>query len=545
MIRVKASGPRDAKIAIVGMGPATEEVARGKPFVGPAGRVLNNALAKLGVERDSVYVTNVTETPLPPGSSLHSLPHLRGELARLRQELETLRPNVVVPLGEEPLYFLCNIHNILKWRGSILPSTLTPGLKCVPSVHPAWILRGMDKWEAVFTHIDLKRAIEESDFPEIVLPKRDAITGPSFSTVIEYIRECKKHDVLSVDIEVGYYTRQGVGEINCIGVGFTPGQALCIPLIRVGRTNYWTEVEEAAIWRALAELLEDPTIKKYGQNLSFDWTYFWLHKIYPAFTYVDTMLLHHCLYPDFGATEDVWGRRKVMDEPGHGLAFINSQYTKTPYYKDDRQQFKGDHQLWEYNCKDVMVTLDVGLQMEVEAREEGLWDFYQNYYVKVLPHTMRIEWYGIGVDTKKRELASRELCKREVELQNKVDQTLGWHLNVNSPKQIHRLLYEEKGYQTKRNRKTGRPTADKTTLSYFADKYQDQLLLWVQELRQVMDLRSDIIDQPLGVDERMHTHYKIGGTDSGRWSSTKSILGTGTNLQNIPRDGIARELFLP
>ena len=97
----------------------------------------------------------------------------------------------------------------------------------------------------------------------------------------------------------------------------------------------------------------------------------------------------------------------------------------------------------------------------------------------------------------------------------------------------------------RKNPKTGQPKADKTTLRYFADKKGDTLLEDIVRLRETLDLIGDIIDQPLDESGRMHCHYKLGGTDGQRWSSAESILGGGTNLQNIPREGVARKLFVP
>lgn len=547
---VPASGPKNAKIAIVGMAPAREEVATGIPFMGASGQILNKSLAKLGVERKDVYVTNIHDSFLQPGSSLFSLPALVREASvrRLKNELEQVGPNIVIPLGDEPLRLICNLSGIQKWRGSILPSTLVPGLKAVPSVHPAWIVRGMWKWEPVFTHIDLKRAVEESHDDKLILPERRAITGPSLNTCLDYIRECSKHEILSVDIEVYGYSKTGTGEIACIGIGFSSDEALCIPLVRSGGVPYWGVFEEARIWRALSVLLQDKSIKKVGQNLAFEWIYFWLHNIYPSNMWIDTMLLHHTLYPDFGGTEDAWGRKSKKDEPGHSLAFINSQYTKTPYYKDDGRRWVpglGDHAFWKYNCMDVMVTLECALKEKAEAETEGLWEFYEQYQQRPFIHSSRMEWFGVGIDLEKRALASVELLHHAEEVQDRINQRLGYALNVNSPKQMMELLYKKLDFKVKKKRSTGKPTADKETLRVFAEQSQNEVLLWIQNLRATLDLKGDIVDQKLGSDNRMHTHYKQGGTDSNRWSSTKSILGTGTNLQNVPRAGIARQLFLP
>lgn len=548
--KVFASGPRNAKIAFVGMAPAREEMATGIPFMGAAGEVFNKALKQLGRSRQEVYVTNVHNEFLAPGSSLFSLPPsvLKSSTDRVKRELEHVRPNVVVPLGDEPLRILCNLSGIQKWRGSILSSTLLAGQKCVASVHPAWIVRGMWKWEPVLTHIDFKRAFEESATPDINLPVRRSITGPSLNTVLDYIEECHKHEVLSFDYEVYGYTQTGAGEIACVGIGYDPHEALCIPFVHQGGRPYWGVREEARVWRAYARLLQNAAIRKVGQNLSFEWIYSWLHKVYPANMWIDTMLLHHTLYPDFGGTEDPWGRKSNKDEPGHSLAFINSYCTRTPYYKDDGRRWvpsMGEHQFWKYNTYDVMTTLDSAYFLYNEAMDENLWDFYVEYQQKPFVHTARAEWFGVAMDMERRALASKELENEARDLQDRINQKLGYQLNVNSPKQMYHLLYEVKDFKVKKNRKTGRPTADKETIRKFAETSQDEVLLHILNLRATLDLKGDIVDQPLGPDNRMHTHYKQGGTDTNRWSSVKGLLGTGTNLQNIPVKGIARQLFIP
>jgi DNA polymerase-1 len=351
-----------------------------------------------------------------------------------------------------------------------------------------------------------------------------------------------------VDIEVYGYTKTGTGEIACVGLGYESDTALCIPFVRSGGVPYWGVSTEAVIWRALALLLQNKNIKKVGQNLAFEWLYFWLHNIFPSNMWIDTMLLHHTLYPDFGGTEDAWGRKSKKDEPGHSLAFINSHYTRTPYYKDDGRRWTpgvGDHAFWLYNAKDVMVTLECALKMREEAETEGLWDFYVEYQQRPFIHTARAEWFGVAIDMEKRALASIELGALIVETQDRIDQKLGYHLNVQSPKQMQDLLYQKMGLKKQFNRKTKRVTTDKGTLRKFAEQTQDEVLTWIQELKAAKDLKGDIVDQKLGEDGRMHTHYKQGGTDTNRWSSVKSILGSGTNLQNVPVRGISRQLFIP
>lgn len=539
--RVKASGPRDARLAVVGMAPSYDELRTGMPFTGPSGRLLNEGLSLAAWPREKTFVTNVCEFPISGPLGLVPSDLLTTELARLKTELEAVNPNCVLVLGE-PFEYLTDKKGILKWRGSILPSILVPGKKCVVSTHPAWLLRGMMKWKAVFQHVDVKRAVEEAATPEIKYPERKTIMSPSLNLALEYINALKGAEKLSVDIET-----YGTDNISCIGLGASANEAICVPFTFGGGRHYWSTEEECRIWRGIAELLESP-IPKIGQNFSFEWIFFWLHSIYPRSPYIDTMLLHHCLYPDFGGAGDVWGLKRTFDEPGHGLAFINSQYTKTPYYKDDGRKWTpkmGDEAFWNYNGLDVMVTFDAAMQMEQEAKESGLWDFYQEFYMRPFLHTIRVEWEGIGYDVDRQAKAREECIIHEGELQRQIDDALGYHLNVASTKQMQELLYDQRGYQVKKNRKTGRATADKTTLQYFAAKKGDNVLNLILELKKARDLRSDVLEAKVGRDKRMRCHYKQGGTDGARWSSTKSILGTGTNLQNVPKKGIARKLFLP
>ena len=537
------TGPKNARIAIVGMGPARDEIASGHYFSGPSGQILDRALNANGLTRKDVYVTNVHDGFLAPGTSLFSLPSnvLHNSISRLRRELQAVRPNVVMPLGDEPLQVICGLSGITKWRGSILEakSDFIPGLKCVPSIHTAWILRGMWKWFGVFAHIDLPRVIEESKTREIKLPIRNAVTGPGKSTTLDYLADCEKSETIAFDIE-------GTGEITCCGFAYSPNHAICIPFTHQDLSPYWSLPDEAIIWRAVARVLQS-NVKKIGHRIEYDWLHFWKHKVYPANMYIDLHKLHHTLYPDFGESEDIYGRRKPKwDEPGHSLALITSQYTRTPYYKDDGRKWSpklGEHQFWRYNTFDCMIPMEAGPKMAEEAREANLWDIYINYKQRQFPHMLRMEWFGVSIDLDMRAQASVELAAQAAETQNNINKKLGYNLNVNSPKQVMDLLYNRMKLKPKINKQTGKKTADKYALMDFADQTQDEVLLWIRELRSTLDLKGDIVDQQLGPENHMHTHY--GYTDTHRWTSSASILGSGTNLQNIPVRGIARKLFIP
>ena len=194
---------------------------------------------------------------------------------------------------------------------------------------------------------------------------------------------------------------------------------------------------------------------------------------------------------------------------------------------------------------DVMTTLEAALSMWDEIGEAGLQEFYHDFYIKPFYHALVMEWDGVAIDMERREKVKEEQTLKAKELQGRVDATLGKSLNVRSSVQLKQLLYDERGYQVRRDRKTRKATANKAALQYLAKKNNDPILLDILELRSVHALLSGLLAKELPPDNRIHTHYNQGGTSESRWSSVESILMGGTNLQNIARSGPARSLFLP
>lgn len=560
MAQVNFVGPKNARLAIVGIAPEKNEVLLGQPFVGPSGKLLMDSLKANGVQREHVWLGNVNNEFMASGQELFMLGARRLQECsdRLKHELEELKPNCVLALGDGPTEVLTGKKGITKWAGSILPSTLVDGLKVVASVHPSWLTRGMWKWYPIFQQIYVKRAIEESLSREISYPIRNAIIGPSLSTAISYLERGIEDDTIpyvGVDIETMYWSKEKPGHIACVGIGYSKAEAICIPFMYGDGKSYWGQHEESLIWQLLARLLQSNR-KKVMQNAAFEWLYFWMHSIYPSNLWIDTMLLHHCLYPDFGGVDDEFSSKTgERAEPGHGLKFLTTQFTRSCYYKDDGRNWSSKQgsieNLWRYNCQDVMVQNECAEKMYAEALKKGVWSYYESNYIKPFYHALRMEWEGIEQDLEQRKEALLEATKLEEKLQLSLNELTGQKFNVQSTTDMHTLLYKTKGYQPRKKRvktKTGieyRVTADKNALAHFVNKYQDKTLLVIQELKKVRDLKSDVLEQALDSNNRIHCHWKLGGTDGARWSSTKSILGTGTNLQNVPRDGIARRLFIP
>lgn len=581
-LRVPASGPRNARLAACGMSPAKNEIADKVPFTGPSGRIFDAALATAKTSRSNTFVTNLCSFFIDD-NNLYSVPKeiMDAERQRVFDELEEVKPNCLLIMGADTLDLLTaralstavnkktglpylttvgSKEGITKWRGSIFQLTLPSGRqqKCVAAMHPANFIRGQWKWLPLFKYIDVPRAVTQSLSSEMKLTSREAIVGPSFQTASNFLREANEKEWVSIDYE-------GMSHITCLGCGWSDGQAICVPLNRVGSSSYWTPNEEIELWKLWCDLLQNPRVRKIAQNASYEWIKSWLHGIYPIPLGIDTMHAHHCLYPDWGGITDEWTKRKRdIDNPGHGLALITSQYTDQPFYKDEGRHWRpeaGELAFWRYNALDVMVTYESAFKMMEELQTLGLWEVYQREYLDGFETLLRMEWYGTKIDVERRREAKVELLEEMEDLRQELENS--WklqiitkattkgkksdsgQLNLASPAQLKNFFANTKKYKIPVNRRTGLPKLDKEDLAALAIQHQDEEIKTLLRIREIQDLINDVIDQKLDPNDNIHSHWRLGGTNVTRLSSGESILGGGTNLQNLPRNGVARSLFLP
>src|SRR5262245_13503858 len=171
---VFGDGQRRATVLFVGEQPGNEEDLSGKPFVGPAGRLLDDALIEAGIDRTQTYVTNVVKHFKwePRGKRrIHKKPNAT-EIAACRPWLEAeiglVRPKVIVCLGATAAQALLGSQfKVSKQRGQFIESTLAPYI--VSTVHPSSILRAPDDETR---HLEKRRFIDDLKKVAHVLSKK-------------------------------------------------------------------------------------------------------------------------------------------------------------------------------------------------------------------------------------------------------------------------------------------------------------------------------------------------------------------------------------
>ncbi|MGV6874171.1 UdgX family uracil-DNA binding protein [Pseudochelatococcus sp. B33] len=146
---VPGEGHRQARMMVVGEQPGDKEDMAGRPFVGPAGRILDAALAEVGIPRQAVFVTNAVKhfKFVPRGKvRLHKRPNA-GEIERckwwLGQERKLVSPAVLVAMGATAVRSLLGRPaSIASLRGEA--RRLEDGTPMIATVHPSYLLRIRD-----------------------------------------------------------------------------------------------------------------------------------------------------------------------------------------------------------------------------------------------------------------------------------------------------------------------------------------------------------------------------------------------------------------
>jgi len=147
---VFGQGPKRAPLMLVGEQPGDQEDVAGRPFVGPAGKILDRALEEAGIDRDEVYVTNVVKHFKwePRGKRrIHQKPNSR-EIAACRPwleaELRLVQPKLLVCLGATAAQAIFGpSFRVTRERGKVLASPFAT--KVIATVHPSSLLRQPDE----------------------------------------------------------------------------------------------------------------------------------------------------------------------------------------------------------------------------------------------------------------------------------------------------------------------------------------------------------------------------------------------------------------
>jgi DNA polymerase len=324
--RIPGEGPRDAKIAIIGEAGGAEEDRLKKPFVGPAGRVLEQCMHAAGMIRAETYISNVIKIRPVKNDISPYYNQKTGKFTdagwewveELHKEMDDLKPNIIVAAGNVPMAALTRRKKgITKYRGYIEEAQwLKHTKKILPTLHPsATFFRGEKEGGTkggpgkgaspyigrYYISHDLRKAKKYSLTLELERPKREAkYNFGSSKDVVAWIKEIASAGRVSTDIEVLNF------EMSCISLSCNPSLGICIPF---SDQRMWSLYEEGEIIRALQKYVFGARdVVKVVQNGIFDlWFLFLRYGIVTRGPVEDTMIGHHIMYFDMGKSLEFLG----------------------------------------------------------------------------------------------------------------------------------------------------------------------------------------------------------------------------------------------
>ena len=360
----------------------------------------------------------------------------------------------------------------------------------------------------------------------ISLKQTSKINTKSYQNILkekdldELIKKLNEKSVISIDTETSSLNPQ---EANLIGVSvsYAANKAYYIPLDHKNVKSLKKDV----VLKKLKVILEDPSIKKVGQNIKYDFIIFKKNGI-ELNPVDDTMLLSYTL--------DAGNNRHNMDI----LSELHLGH-KTISYKDlvgtGKKQLNFSEvdlkAATEYAAEDADITLRLYEILSERVSEEKLEKIYEVFEKPMIKILSKLETNGIKVDNIYLKKLSKKFEERLLKIEKDIYKVSGKKFNIGSPKQLGEIIYNElKIAKLKKTKKGSLATSAKVLedLALTGHKFPNLILEW----RQVSKLKStytDALQEHISKKtKRVHTSFLLAATNTGRLASSDP------NLQNIP-----------
>ncbi len=158
---VFGEGSLRARLMFIGEGPGATEDETGRPFVGPAGQLLDKMLAAIGIAREEVYIANIVKCR-PPGNADPRPEYAEQCIGYLREQVRFIHPRVIALLGRIAVQNLLKVQSgIGRIHGQVYERK---GFFFVPTYHPSALLRNPDLKRAAWEDFKIiRRLLEETD----------------------------------------------------------------------------------------------------------------------------------------------------------------------------------------------------------------------------------------------------------------------------------------------------------------------------------------------------------------------------------------------
>ncbi len=335
-----------------------------------------------------------------------------------------------------------------------------------------------------------------------------------------WIKEAEEAGEVAVDTETSSLDPH---QADLIGVSLSSkiGKACYIPLGHVSKKN----INKDQVLKKLKPLLENPSIKKIGQNIKFDLIVLFKHGI-KITSMEDTMLMSYVLDSgknrhNMNTLSEIHLNHKPIafkELVGTGKKEINFSYVDLEKAKD-------------YAAEDADITFRLYKKFYKSLKEEKMINIYEEFEKPMIKILADMEIEGIKIDDQFLKILSSKFGKKIEKIQNEVFKISKKDFNIASPKQLGEILYNELKIADLKKTKKGSFATSASVLEDLAFKGHrfPQLVLDWRQISKLKNTYSDSLPEHVNPKtKRIHTSFLLAATTTGRLASSDP------NLQNIP-----------
>ncbi|MDY6792119.1 MAG: DNA polymerase I [Thermodesulfobacteriota bacterium] len=387
---------------------------------------------------------------------------------------------------------------------------------------------------------DLEFSQLQKEFPQKAdLSKKDYRWVHNIKELSDLVSRLKAAHIFAIDTET---TSQNPMKANLVGLSFSlkADEAFYIPCAH-DYADVPEQISLKEVIHFLKSVLENPDIKKVGQNIKYDWMVLERHGIHLKGVVFDTMLASYLINPS--------KRAHNLDQIA--LDFLDH---KTTTYQDVVGKGKNASGFAQvpiekavpYACEDADITLMAYHVLDPELNKAGLRKLLEEVEMPLVPVLMRMEMNGICVDKDKLRSLSNTFEKKLNTLEKGIYEAAGEKFNIKSTQQLGHILFDKLKLPPKK--KTKKKTGFSTDVGVLTELARNhELPAMILKHRTLAKLKSTYTDALLDLlhpeTGRIHTSFNQTVTATGRLSSSDP------NLQNIPiRTDEGREIrraFVP
>lgn len=361
---------------------------------------------------------------------------------------------------------------------------------------------------------------KSTNHKQVSIDKKNYHLITDLKNIDEWIREAEEIGEVAVDTETNSLDPHQA-ELVGISLSSKIGKACYIPLGHKSEKN----INKNLVLNKLKPLLEDPSVKKIGQNIKFDFIVFFKQGI-ELTAMEDTMLMSYVL--------DAGKNRHNMDT----LSEIHLDH-KTIAFKDLVGTGKKEINFSEvdiekakdYAAEDADITLRLYQKFKKSLKLEKMQNIYEVFEKPMIKILAFMEIEGVKIDNKFLKLLSSKFEKKIEKIQNQVFKISKKEFNIASPKQLGEIIYNELKIANLKKTKKGSFATSASVLEDLAFKGHKfpQLILDWRQLSKLKNTYSDSLPEHLNPNtKRVHTSFLLAATTTGRLASSDP------NLQNIP-----------